>query len=198
MSTPYIEIPSAEELFNESQENQEQSKRIITITAPNGVIDKDSGGYIISKDTNGTGIIVTLDDTGEDIEGYNWARKPVGGSWESLTTQDAPENSTQPFGFDTSQGTEWQIRGRTYGLEDVENGQAWYTINEEIIEIRIVPEFPELVPILSPFTAKIIDVSNNRLTLNTNFNTIKNKIAKEFIQPEPSMIIQLLNMFIGK
>ena len=92
MSTPYIEIPSAEELFNESQENQEQSKRIITITAPNGVIDKDSGGYIISKDTNGTGIIVTLDDTGEDIEGYNWARKPVGGSWESMDTQDAPNN----------------------------------------------------------------------------------------------------------
>ena len=191
MGIPYKEIPSKEELFNKPLEEASQGPELepfqpgfVTATATEytiGVIGTDANGYVISENTSG--ITITIDNSGENIDGYNWAKKAVGGSWVSINTQEAPDNSIV-FTFDPTEATEWQIRGRT--LTDLAKyGQPnWEMLDEGIIEIRIVPEFPEYAPIISPFTAKITSVSDNVLTLNVSYNQVREKIARLNLLPE--------------
>ena len=191
MGIPYKEIPSKEELFNKPLEEASQGPELepfqpgfVTATATEytiGVIGTDANGYVISENTSG--ITITIDNSGENIDGYNWAKKAVGGSWVSINTQEAPDNSIV-FTFDPTEATEWQIRGRT--LTDLAKyGQPnWEMLDEGIIEIRIIPEFPEYAPIISPFTAKITSVSDNVLTLNVSYNQVREKIARLNLLPE--------------
>jgi len=191
MGIPYKEIPSKEELFNKPLEEASQGPELepfqpgfVTATATEytiGVIGTDANGYVISENTSG--ITITIDNSGENIDGYNWAKKAAGGSWVSINTQEAPDNSIV-FTFDPTEATEWQIRGRT--LTDLAKyGQPnWEMLDEGIIEIRIIPEFPEYAPIISPFTAKITSVSDNVLTLNVSYNQVREKIARLNLLPE--------------